>query len=72
MALRSVLGKFCLVYIDDIIIFSNTIEEHYEHIKSVLSLLEKADLRAGVDKCEFFQTEIDILGHRLKNGTVTP
>ena len=39
MALRSVLGKFCLIYIDDIIIYSNTIEEHYEHIKIVLSLL---------------------------------
>ena len=54
MALRSVLGKFCLVYIDNIIIYSNTIKEHYEHIKIVLELLEKANLRAGVDKCEFF------------------
>ena len=54
MAIRSVLGKFCLVYIDDIIIYSNTIEEHYKHIKIVLDLLEKADLRADVDKCEFF------------------
>ena len=54
MALRSVLGKFCLVYIDDIIIYSNTIEEHYEHIKIVLDLSKKADLRASVDKCKFF------------------
>ena len=54
MALRSVLGKFCLVYIDNIIIYSNTIKEHYKHIKIVLDLLEKANLRAGVDKCEFF------------------
>ena len=55
MALRSFLGKFCLVYVDDIIIYSNTIEEHYEHnIKIVLDLLGKANLRAGVNKCEFF------------------
>ena len=54
MALRSVLRKFCLVYIDDIIIYSNTIEEHYKYIKIVLDLLEKANLRVGVDKCEFF------------------
>ena len=54
MALRSVLGKFCLVYIDDIIIYSNIIKKHYKYIKIVLNLLEKADLRASVDKCEFF------------------
>ena len=54
MALRSVLKKFCLVYIDDIIIYSNTIEEHYEHIKILLDLLEKVDLRASIDKYEFF------------------
>ena len=54
MALRSVLGKFYLVYIDDIFIYSNTIKEHYEHIKIILDLLEKADLRVGVDKFEFF------------------
>ena len=54
MALRSVLGKFCLVYIDDITIFSNTIEEHHRHIEIILDLLIKADLKAGVDKCEFF------------------
>ena len=54
MALRSILGKFCLVYIDDIIIYSNIIEEHYEHIKIVLDLLEKVDLRVDIDKYEFF------------------
>ena len=54
MALRNILGKFYLVYIDNIIIYSNIIEEHYKHIKIVLDLLEKADLRAGIDKYEFF------------------
>ena len=54
MALRSILGKFCLVYIDDIIIFSKTLEVHEEHIKIVLDLLKKVNLRVGVDKCEFF------------------
>ena len=38
MVLRSVLGKFCLVYIDDIIIYSNIIKEHYKHIKIVLRM----------------------------------
>lgn len=38
----------------------------------VLDLLKKANLRAGVDKCEFFQIETDILGHRISNGCITP
>ena len=48
------LGKICTVYIDDIIIFSNNEEEHEWHVEIVLDLLEKADLKIGVDKCEFF------------------
>ena len=38
-ALRPVLGKICTVYIDDIIIFSNNIDEHAKHVKIILSLL---------------------------------
>ena len=38
-ALRPILGKICTVYIDDIIIFSNTEEEHAKHIAMVLDLL---------------------------------
>ena len=67
-ALRDLLGKVCLVYIDDIIIFSKTYEEHEEAIKLVFEALRKANLKVGVDKCEFFQTHIDILGHHISNG----
>ena len=44
MALRSILRKFYLVYIDDIIIFSDTPEQHLQHIKEVLELLRGVNL----------------------------
>lgn len=48
------INEFVIVYIDDIIIFSNTIEEHFQHILKVFEVLAKADLKLGYDKCVFF------------------
>lgn len=52
--LRKYLNKFCMVYIDDIIIYSKTIEEHDEHIRLIFQALKEANLKVGADKCEFF------------------
>ena len=46
--------KFVMVYIDDIIIYSKTFEEHLEHLKWVLEKLKEVDLRLGPDKCVLF------------------
>ena len=64
--------KFVVVYIDDIIIFSNTVEEHHKHIELVLRALENANLKLGFDKCTFFSTEIDLLGHSVTHGSYKP
>lgn len=61
-----------MVYIDDIIIYSNTIEEHARNLDLVFDALKKANLKVGVDKCDFFQTEINILGHHISNKTIQP
>ena len=67
--LRKELNKFCMVYIDDIIIFSNTIEEHIEHVKAVLTALHKHKFFAKLSKCKFLVEEIDFLGHVItKDG----
>ena len=70
--LQPCLGKFALVYIDDIIIYSNTVEEHVEHLKQVLSLLRKYQLRAKKKKCVFFCKQIKFLGSVIGNGGVFP
>jgi hypothetical protein len=62
-ALRPYLDLFCSAYIDDILIFSNTLAEHKQHVRLVLRAMEEAGLQLDVDKCEFHQTEVTYLGY---------
>ena len=55
--------KFSMVYIDDIIIFSETWEQHLEHIKLVLDCLLEAGLKLKAQKCHFGFEELKFLGH---------
>jgi mannitol/fructose-specific phosphotransferase system IIA component len=57
------LGKFVLVYLDDILVFSKTQEEHLEHLRKVLELLVEHKFYAKLSKCKFFQHELEYLGH---------
>ena len=60
--LRPYLTVFCMVYIDDIIIFSKNEAEHMQHIKLILEAINKARLKINIEKCEFFKTEVKLLG----------
>ncbi len=61
--LRPFLDIFCTAYLDDILIYSETLHEHKEHVRSVLNALKEAGLQLDVDKCEFHQTEVTYLGY---------
>ncbi len=61
--LRLFLDDFVIVYLDDILIFSKTVEEHEQHLEKVLQALQDNQLDAKASKCEFFRTEVDFLGH---------
>ncbi|SCV70790.1 BQ2448_3552 [Microbotryum intermedium] len=68
-ALSNLIGKSCFVYLDDITIFSNTIEEHQTHVREVLEALRRADLYCSPKKTELFTTSCDFLGHVIsRNG----
>ena len=56
---------FVIVYLDDIIIFSRTAEEHLSHIKHVSEKLRNVKLSMKFSKCHFFTKEIQYLGHIL-------
>ena len=53
---------FCIVYLDDILIFSKNPEEHQEHLELVIERLRRADLYANPQKCEFSKPELEYLG----------
>jgi hypothetical protein len=60
--LRAHLDKFVIVYLDDILIYSSDPKEHIEHVRTVLTCLEKAGLRLDPDKCFFHKEEVEFLG----------
>jgi hypothetical protein len=57
-----ILNEFCVVYLDDILIYLNTEEEHVRHVREVLWRLASANLYAKLSKCEFHKTEVKFLG----------
>ncbi|CAF1349799.1 unnamed protein product, partial [Rotaria sordida] len=64
--------KHVLAYIDDIIIYSQNFNEHLKHIEEVCSLLQEANFKLNVEKCEVARPEILFLGHVIKAGTIKP
>ena len=62
--------KECLIYLDDIIIFSKTFEEHLERIENVFKQLERHGLKLKGSKCEFFKTQVQYLGHIVSDKGV--
>ena len=66
------IGKCVYNFIDDILIYSKTIEEHIEHINQVLQILKEYALKINIEKCHFMQTEVDVLGHRLTTQGLRP
>ncbi|GKD41489.1 putative reverse transcriptase domain-containing protein [Tanacetum coccineum] len=57
------LDKFMIVFIDDILIYSKTKQEHEENLKLILELLKKEELYAKFSKCEFLIPKVQFLGH---------
>src|SRR6202167_1497175 len=64
-ALRELLGKICHIYLDDIVIWSDSVEQHTEHVRMVLAALRKAKLYCNPKKCHFYLLELDFLGHHI-------
>jgi hypothetical protein len=62
------LDKFVVVFIDDILIFSKTEEEHVKHLRMVLEKLRSNQLYAKFSKCEFWLTEVTFLRHVISAG----
>jgi transposase InsO family protein len=71
ITLSGLTWKSCLVYLDDIIVFSRTPEEHMKHLDAVLHRLYRAGLTLNLKKCHFFKDKVDYLGHVIRPGQLS-
>lgn len=69
---QEIARNICLVYLDDIIIYSKTKQEHINRLQQVFEALRKANLKINKNKCVFMETEIEFLGHVLNENGLKP
>ena len=67
---KDFLDKFVIVFIDDILVYSKTKEEHEEHLRVVLETLREHKLYAKYKKCEFWLDQVAFLGHIVSSDGI--
>nr|GFA69657.1 hypothetical protein [Tanacetum cinerariifolium] len=65
------LDKFVIVFIDDILVFSKSKEEHEDHLRTVLQILRQEKFYAKFSKCEFWLSSVAFLGHIISAEVIT-
>ena len=70
--LHGIEGKYAMAYLDDILIYSDSFENHLKHIEDIFQQLEKADLCLNKKKCHFVKKEIEYLGHIVSPKGLRP
>ncbi|GBG83892.1 hypothetical protein CBR_g37762 [Chara braunii] len=69
---RPWLDRFVIVYLDDILVFSRTLQEHQGHLRQVLQKLREANFKINAKKCEWAKTQVLYLGHVLDGDGIKP
>ncbi|GBG60182.1 hypothetical protein CBR_g3426 [Chara braunii] len=69
---RPWLDKFVVVYLDDILVFSKTLQEHEGHLRQVLEKLRESNFKINAKKCEWAKTQVLYLGHVLDGDGIKP
>ena len=64
--------QYALAYIDDVIIYSKTFDDHLNHLNEICQLLKQAKFRLNPEKCEIAQRQIEYLGHKIGDGNIRP
>ena len=64
------IDNFVIVYLDDILIYSDNHLDHERHLRLILQRMVDHKLRAHVHKCRFLQSEVDYLGYIVRNGSI--
>lgn len=69
---RGGLSEFCANYIDDIIVFSKTMEEHFQHLRKLICVIQEEGFKFKLQKCQFAQNMVKYLGHIIEENGVRP
>ncbi|GBG76572.1 hypothetical protein CBR_g22452 [Chara braunii] len=69
---RDLLDRSVLIYLDDILVYRRTLDEHIVHLRVVLDRLQLAKYKANLDKCEFAKQELEYLGHFVTPKGIRP
>jgi len=65
-------GIRCFVYLDDIVIYGSSLQEHNKRLTKVLQQLRKHNLKLQIEKCEFLRKEVTYLGHIISKDGISP
>ena len=65
-------GSFCVVYMDDLLIFSDSPEQHLAHLEKVFQKFRESKLKVKLSKSDFFKEELEFLGHKIGIHDICP
>jgi hypothetical protein len=70
--LDGLVGVIAVVYLDDVLVFSENIEDHYKHVETVIERLRQHNLKIKLSKCKFARRKIQFLSHIIEDGKISP
>lgn len=72
LAIQPFIDKFATNYLDDVTLYAKSKEEHMTHIEEFLTRMREVNLKLNAEKCDFFQTQITLLGFEISEHGVNP
>lgn len=72
LVLHGLQWQTCLIYLDDVIVYSSTFDEHIRRIEGVLERVNKAGLKLKPEKCQLLKPDVTFLGHIVSGGGIRP
>ena len=62
------LDRFMVVYLNDIVVYNDTLEEYAGHLRAIFQVLGSNEIYIKLKKCSFTQREVEFIGHKIKEG----